>query len=212
MKFRSLYRTRRLTLLNKLGLHKGKKGVWLVVTHSQVYGHPTHHSEDLQQLLWPDDLLQLWFPCCHFFPKAPAKVFFSNRPPTKIILITSPTSSSHHLTYIIIIYTNSIYINIIHLIIYITYIIYIIYIIIIYIIITTPSSTSSSTSTSSTPSTLSSTCISFTSTSCTSSFQELIRRRKTATKNSDKQLLQLYHWGVDSGVDAQEKKSYWFRS
>ena len=56
--------------------------------------------------------------------------------------ITSPTSSSsHHLTYIVIIYTNIIYINITYLVIYITYITYIIYImyifynIIIYVII-----------------------------------------------------------------------------
>ena len=77
-----------------------------------------------------------WWLKCRCFPKAPAKGFFSSRPCTKFILITSPTSSSHHLTYIIFIYINITYINIIYLIIYITYIIYIIYIfynIIIYI-------------------------------------------------------------------------------
>ena len=72
-------------------------------------------------------------PCV--FPESSCEGFFSNRTPTKIILITSPTSSSHHLTYITIIYANIIYINIIYLIIYITYIIYSNIIYTIYIII-----------------------------------------------------------------------------
>ena len=54
---------------------------------------------------------------------------FPNRPRTKFIFITFPASSSHHPTYITIIYISITYINIIYLIIYITYITYIIYII-----------------------------------------------------------------------------------
>ena len=71
-----------------------------------------------------------------FPPKAPAKGYFQQAT-DKIHSHTSPTSSSHHLTYIIIIYINITYINItyiniIYLIMYITYITYIIYIIYIF--------------------------------------------------------------------------------
>ena len=130
---------------------------------------------------------------------------FSKRACTKFILIIFSTSSSHHLTYTIILYINIIYINIVYLIIYITYIIYIIYviyIIIIYIIIHMN--------------------IMYIMDiviymyiiyiSIMYIFQQFIGRRKglprTPTKNSDNKFLQLFHSGLESGVNTHAKNSY----